>query len=185
MPRALNRIVLSLALVAASAGARAQPLPPAWNPHTGDAWVDRQLDDINRYGQRYRDAFIDELARYHSAPRGLVGGLLDQHWAPGNVYFACALAQVAGQPCRAVAEAWSRDPDLGWAGVMQRLRIRADSPQFHRLKHALVASYDHWARPIRIDASLHSEFPQHAMDAGTAEAPAPGDRPPTPSRVQR
>ena len=35
--------------------------------------------------------------------------LLARHWAPGDVYYACALAQLIGRPCRYVVEVWERD----------------------------------------------------------------------------
>lgn len=141
--------MLMLLLLLASAGAIAQEAPAAWNPRTGDAWVDRALADINQYGNRYGDAFVDELSRYFGAPPSLVTQLLvEQHWAPGDVYYACALAQAAGQPCRAVAASWSREHDQGWGPIMQHLGITPGSPPFDRLKHGVADSYARWGRPL-------------------------------------
>lgn len=141
-------VILVLLLLLATAGAIAQE-PTAWNPRTGDAWTDRALADINQYGNRYGDAFVDELTRYFGAPPALVTQLLvEQHWAPGDVYYACALAQAAGQPCRAVADTWTRDHDQGWGAVMQRLGITPTSPQFERLKRGVADSYARWGRPL-------------------------------------
>lgn len=141
--------ILMLLLLLATAGAIAQEAAPAWNPRTGDAWTDAALADINQYGSRYGDAFVDEMTRYFGAPRALVTQLLvEQHWAPGDVYYACALAQAAGQPCRAVADTWSREHDQGWGAIMRRLGITADSPQFERLKRGVSDSYARWGRPL-------------------------------------
>src|SRR6476619_704905 len=75
--------------------------PSAASLGTGDAWVDATLVDIDRYAARYPDAFVDEMVRYHGAPRELVDELLgDRRWSAGDIYFACTLAQFAGQPCR-------------------------------------------------------------------------------------
>lgn len=119
-----------------------------WNPRSGDAWIDAQLADINAYGSRYRGAFVDELARYHAAPRALVVELIDQrNWAPGDVYYACALARVLGRPCRALVEAWGQSHDEGWAAVAARAGIATRPDAIKRLKQDLAASYARWGRP--------------------------------------
>jgi hypothetical protein len=120
-----------------------------------DVW----LGDMNRYGSRYRDPFVDELVRYHAAPRDLVVDLLARRWAPGDIYFACALARLAGRPCRYVVELWERDHAKGWGAMAKRLGIKPGSPQFHQLKRGMVPSYDRWGRPIELDAQLQRDFP--------------------------
>lgn len=145
----------ALALVLALAGGisasvAAQDVVPDWNPRTGDAWVDQTLGDINAYGARYRDAFIDELVRYHGAPRDYVTDLLvEQRWAPGDVYYACAIAQVAGRSCRYVADAWQRDHGEGWGALAKRMGIEPGSDEFHRLKNGFAPAYQRWSRPLQ------------------------------------
>ena len=53
--------------------AAGQDFTVGWNPRSGDVWVDTWLGDMNRYGSRYPEPFIDEMVRYHGAPRDLVG----------------------------------------------------------------------------------------------------------------
>ena len=160
MHRILKAITLAAALSTAAGIASAQNFTFDWNPRTGDVWVDNSLNDINQYGQRYRDPFIDEMTRYYGAPRDLVSDLLiNRHWAPGDVYYACALAQVTGQPCRTVVDEWDRDHGQGWGVIAQRMGIRPGSAEFHRLKRGFVPTYDRWGRPIRIDDSLRIDFP--------------------------
>jgi hypothetical protein len=147
--RRITAVVLSALCWLVVTCAAAQAPAPSWNPRTGDAWVDRALADINRYGSRYPDAFADELTRYFGAPPALLASLLDDaHWAPGDVYYACALAQVAGQPCRAVTDLWARSHDAGWGAIARRLGVAPDSARAARLRHALAASYAHWGRPL-------------------------------------
>lgn len=186
MPHRHARLVLAAALAAASVvamgGACAQDFAFDWNPRSGDAWVDAQLADINRYGLRYREPFIDEMARYHGAPRELVGELLQRQWAPGDIYFACALAQLAGRPCRYVAEQWERDHALGWGALAQRMGIKPGSPEFHRLKRGFVPSFDRWGRPIELDASLAEDFPGRAGPGhGHGQPDKDGQAPPSDS----
>ena len=127
----------------------AQDYAFAWNPRSGDAWIDTQLADINAYGSRYRGAFVDELVRYHAAPRKLVDELVDErHWAPGDVYYACALAQVLGRPCRALVEAWGQSHDEGWAEVAAQAGIARRPEAAARLKQAITDSYARWGRPL-------------------------------------
>lgn len=160
--------------------AQAQDFSFGWNPRSGDIWVDTWLGDMNRYGGRYRDPFIDEMVRYHSAPRDLVDELLNRRrWAPGDVYFACALAKLVGRPCRYVVEIWERDHAQGWGAVAKRLGVKPGSAEFHRLKRGFVPSYDRWARPIEIDRDLERDFPgrgkghdkHHGSDHGDEHGP--------------
>ena len=178
------RRVLATALLTAglAAGiASAQTFTFGWNPRSGDAWVDVWLGDMNRYGSRYHDPFVDELVRYHAAPRDLVVDLLARRWAPGDIYFACALAQLVGRPCRYVVEMYERDHGQGWGSVARRLGIKPGSAQFHQLKRGFVPSYDRWGRPITLDAQLQRDFPgrgrgpKHDDDRGHGNAPGRGD----------
>jgi len=162
----------ALALLMLPGIACAQEPTVAATPRSGDAWVDGVLGDISRYAARYPDAFADELVRYDSAPRALVDALLaDSRWTPGDIYFACALGQVAGQPCRAVAQRWQHDHALGWVGIAQGFGVAPDSAAYHRLKRGIVLSYARWARPLEVDASLHAEFPRLPLAPSTDTAP--------------
>lgn len=127
----------------------AQGFAFGWNPRTGDAVMDARLADINQYGDRYRAAFVDELVRYRAAPRTLVGALLaDEHWAPGDIYYACALAQAVGRPCRHVLELWREAHASGWGDVAGRLGVPVDSAGFERIAEGVAASYTRWGRPL-------------------------------------
>lgn len=146
--------ILALLLLAGGAAAAQEPpaagaAAPEWSPRTGDAWVDATLADINAYGRRYPDAFADELARYHGAPRDVVSALLAApSWTPGDVYYACALAQVIGRSCRYVADEWQGHPGEGWGALAQRLGVKPGSPEFHRLKDGFAGAYGRWGRPL-------------------------------------
>lgn len=146
---------------------QAQPAPAdavaAYAPGTGDAWLDRHLADINAYAARYPDAFIDELARYAGARPGYVQALLDTHgWKPGDVYFACMWGHVTGNSCREPVRARTRQPDAGWKAVVEALQPAPDNLHWRALRHAVVASYDHWDRPITLDALLQRQLGDRA-----------------------
>lgn len=133
---------------AAQPPAQAAPVPE-WSPRTGDAWVDAALADINAYGRRYPDAFADELVRYRGAPRDVVAALLaEPAWTPGDVYFACALAQAIGRACRYVADERQANPGEGWGALAQRLGVKPGSPEFHALKDGFAGAYGRWGRPL-------------------------------------
>lgn len=152
--------LLAASLAATCGSVAAQDFVFGWNPRTGDVWVDNTLGDINQYGYRYRESFIDELVRYHGAPRDYVTDLLvAQRWAPGDVYYACAIGSIIGRSCRYVAEEWQQDHGQGWGALAQRLGIKPGSDEFHRLKRGFVPTYDRWARPIRLDEPLREHFP--------------------------
>ena len=160
MHRTFKALALAAALSTVAGGVAAQDFVFGWNPRTGDVWVDNTLNDINQYGYRYREPFVDEMTRYYGAPRDLVTDLLiNRRWAPGDVYYACAIAQVIGRPCRYVVDQWQQDHGQGWGVLAQRMGIKPGSAEFHRLKKGFVPSYDRWARPIRIDDTLRIDFP--------------------------
>ncbi|MFP7723037.1 hypothetical protein [Lysobacter sp. A3-1-A15] len=154
---------------------------PATAAGTGDPWLDAYRDDIDTYGRQYRAAFVDELVRYYAAPRAMAVELLDNGgWRPGDLYLACAISQRRGRPCRHAVERF--DPSVGWAPLLESQDMAAGSPDLHRIKRALVATYRRWARPILLDAGLQADFPDLARDPGnrfvapdaTAEAAVDG-----------
>jgi len=156
----LQGAALALALAGAAGAAHAQTV--GWNPRTGDIWIDTTLGDMNRYGERYRDPFVDELVRYHGAPRDLVVELLGpRRWAPGDVYMACSIASIIGRPCRYVVDAYDRDRGQGWGNIAKQMGIKPGSPEFHRLKQGFVPVYDRWSRPIVLDTELQRAYPNH------------------------
>ena len=148
-------IALLLAL-AAACPAHAQEdaaEPPAVaaqaEPRTGSDWIDARLLDMNDYAARYRDAFVDEIVRYHQAPRALVEeALADEGMSAGDVYFACALAQAIGRPCRAVVDVWRSDSSDGWQGVAERLDLDQLAGIHRRIRSDITESYARWARPL-------------------------------------
>lgn len=173
--RKFKTIALAVALSAAASGAMAQDFVFSWSPRTGDVWMDNRLSDMNDYGYRYREPFINEMTRYYGAPRDLVSDLLiNRRWAPGDVYYACSIAQILGRPCRYVVDEWDRNHGQGWGVVAQRLGIKPGSAEFHRLKRGFVPTYDRWSRPISLDRDLERDFPNrgnkghagHASDKG-------------------
>lgn len=170
LARLLQPLALATVLAAGIGSAQAQTFSLNWNPRSGDVWVDTQLADINRYGSQYRDPFIDEMVRYHGAPRDLVTDLLvNRRWAPGDVYYACTIAQVIGRPCRYVVDEWNTNHAQGWGVVARRLGIKPGSAEFHRLKKGFVPTYDRWGRPVVLDADLKRAYPNHGKDKAVAK----------------
>ena len=137
-----------LALLFVTATATAQTASEQYAPRTGDARIDRHLADINDYAHRYPASFVDEMARYYTVPRPYVEAMLQQpDWTAGDIYMACALALVAGQPCRAVVREWARAPTEGWKSVAERLDVKPGSSQYRRLRNGIDETYARWARP--------------------------------------
>lgn len=139
--------VLLLAVAASPTLARQDTAAPAW-PDSGDAVIDRYLADINDYAARYPASFADEMARYYSVPRSYVEAMLKQpDWTAGDITMACAVALVAGQPCRNAVREYSRDHQGGWRAVAARLEVKAGGPQYRRIRKELDETYRRWERP--------------------------------------
>lgn len=138
---------------------------------TGDRWIDRQLADIDRYAERYPDSFLDEVSRYAAVRRGYVAALLrQQHWSPGDIYFACAWAHVVKQSCRELVRA--RTAAASWQSALQTLPVEPANLDYRAVRHAIVASYDRWERPIELDAILRRQLGDRAHRLSLARAQA-------------
>ncbi|MCC8668103.1 hypothetical protein XarzCFBP7410_11125 [Xanthomonas arboricola pv. zantedeschiae] len=156
--------MLAVAQTSPAPAAAASAAAPAVTPGTGDAWVDQHLADMGSYAQRYPDSFIGEVARYTGTPRGYVQALLQVHgWHAGDIYFACFWAQTLQLSCRDTVRAYSRDHHDGWEGVITRLSVTPETVHMRALRHAIVASYDRWERPITLDALLRRQLGDHAQ----------------------
>lgn len=142
-------VAMALAAIVSILPAAAQSFAFGGSPRTGEPEMDARLADIDRYGDRYRAAFVDELVRYQAAPRTLVGALLaDEQWAPGDVYYACALAQAVGRPCRRMLALWREAHASGWGAIAMRVGVPVGSPEFERIAEGVVSSYARWGRPL-------------------------------------
>ncbi|PPU10314.1 hypothetical protein [Xanthomonas arboricola] len=156
--------MLAVAQTSPAPAAAASAAAPAVTPGTGDAWVDQHLADMGSYAQRYPDSFIGEVARYTGTPRGYVQALLQVHgWHAGDIYFACFWAQTLQLSCRDTVRAYSRDHHDGWEGVITRLSVTPETVHMRALRHAIVASYERWERPITLDALLRRQLGDHAQ----------------------
>lgn len=156
-------------------GVQAQTI--GYNIRTGDVWVDTRLGEINDYGHRYREPFIHEMTGYYGAPRSLIDELLGRRgWAPGDVYYACAIARALGVPCLNVVREYDRYPGRGWGDVAKRMGIKPGSPAFHALKRGAVGTYDRWGYPITVHQSVHVDWSQHGPGKGKGKDKGGHDR---------
>ncbi len=137
-------VVCSLVLgLSFCAGASASSIAIGYNPHTGDVWLDAQLGQVNGYGRDDGDYFIDDIVISFGAPRYLVRELYyDRHWAPGDIYYACAIAYQVRRPCTEVVHVYEKDRGQGWGVIAQRMGIKPGSAQFHALKGQVGKSND-------------------------------------------
>lgn len=163
----LHLLALALGLGLATTATTAAAQTVGYNMRTGDVWVDARLGEINDYGHRYRDPFIDEMHGYYGAPRQLLVDLLDRRgWAPGDVYYACAMAHALGMPCIDVVHHYDRNPGQGWGALAKRLGIKPGSDAFHALKRGQVATYGRWGETVVIDRPVHIEWSRSGPDRG-------------------
>lgn len=152
-------VLLVLMLLAAPAMAQdAAPATPAETdqgegstPHhgTGVPMHDRMIGDVNHYASRYPQAFVVELTRYYDVrPEQITRWLHEGALSPGNLLYACALAQAAVRPCVEVIQQWRQPQGVAWPEVRAALDIAPGSAQERRLDARLRASYVRWARPL-------------------------------------
>ena len=152
--RYLRHASLALALAVGFSGA-AQAQTVGYNIRSGDVWLDSRVGEVNNYGTRYREPFINELNRNYGAPRPFLVELLERRgWSPGDVYYACALARSLNVPCQDIVRDYDRDyrdeGARGWGALAMSRGIKPGSPAFHALKRGTVATYDRWGYPITL-----------------------------------
>lgn len=153
----LRPLLLALGLALAAGAAQASLVDNfafGFSPRTGDAWVDTQLGDMNVYARGNTDGFIDDVVVSFGAPRYLVREyVVDRHWAPGDVYYACALAYQLHRPCDVVLRDYEKNHGQGWGVIAQRMGIKPGSAAFHALKGDMGRS--------------SNKFKAHGKPAGT------------------
>jgi len=162
-PKPLLALCAGLLLATASA-AHAQVV--GYNFRTGDAWVDTRLMEINDYGSRYREPFIDEMTGYYGAPRSLVTDLFGRRWSAGDIYYACAIAHILRLPCIDVVHEYERNPGQGWGAIAKRMGIKPGSSEFHALKNGFSRTYDRWGYPVTVDRNVHVDWSKHGPGKG-------------------
>ncbi len=112
-----------------------------FNPRTGDAWMDVQLKDMNIYTRGNTSGFIDDVAISFGAPRQLVHEyVVERRWAPGDVYYACALAYQLRVPCLTTLRDYDKNNGQGWGVIAKRLGIKPGSAEFQALKGRVANS---------------------------------------------
>ncbi len=135
------RHVLLAVGLAFSFNAQALDYTISFSPRTGDVWVDTQLGDMNRYARDDRNGFIDDVVASFGAPRYVVNEyVVDRRWAPGDVYYACALAQRTRVPCVNVLRDYDKNHGQGWGVIAKRMGIKPGSAEFHALKGSVGKS---------------------------------------------
>ncbi len=177
----MKQSFLALALAAAlvlSAGAQAQTISLNYSPRTGDVWIDARLGEINTYGRGDPDYFYDDMYSSYGVPRDYVRDLfVNQRWAPGDIYYACALAQLLDRPCRDIVSDYNRHPGQGWGALAQRMGIKPGSAQFHALKGRVDKGHG------RMKA--HGHGPQRSSGSQASPGGKPAQSPGNPGKGQQ
>ncbi len=138
---------------------------------SGDGWIDRRMTEVNVYGGRYREPFVNEVVTYYAAPRPLVIDLLGtRRWAPADVYYACAFAHSMGRPCSEVADRYERNRAGGWIAVEQSYGIQPTSPQFVAFKQGFATTYSRWGHPVSVDRNEQVNWQDRPVAAPVAAA---------------
>ena len=180
----MKKSLVALALVASlafTAGAQAQTVSLNYSPRTGDVWVDARLGEINTYGRGDPDYFYDDMYSSYGVPRDYVRELYTQRrWAPGDIYYACALAELLNRPCREIVREYDQHPGQGWGALAQRMGIKPGSEQFHALKGRVGKGHGklkaHGGASGRGKPGQSQGRPGNSGKAPHDRGPAPGDQ---------
>lgn len=128
-----------------------------FSPKTGDARMDKHLQEIDRYGMEEFAAFKKELASKFSGSRREIGRIYPKdkiepgdhfiepgdHFKPGedlgdllarpgDAYYACALSSVTGKPAGTIINSFAKNQD--WGVITRDLGIKPGSKEFETLQ---------------------------------------------------
>ncbi|MEO8000307.1 MAG: hypothetical protein ABI644_00415 [Arenimonas sp.] len=127
--------ILLMLFLGMSAKADAEQYALGFNPRTGDTWMDVQLKDMNVYTRGNMDGFIDDVVISFGAPRPLIREyVVERRWAPGDVYYACALAHQLKVPCINTLRDYDKNNGHGWGLIAKSMGIKPGSAEFQALK---------------------------------------------------
>ena len=181
----MNKSMITLALAASlalSAGVQAQTVSLNYSPRTGDVWLDTRLGEINTYGRGDPNYFYDDMSSSYGVPRDYVRELyVDRRWAPGDIYYACALAQMLDRPCREIVSDYDRHPGQGWGALAKRMGIKPGSAEFHALKgrvgkgHGKLKARGGSPGRVGSDSGSHGGKPAHAPRSGAKPQESKGN----------
>ena len=87
---------------------------------------------------------------------------------PGDVYLACFWGKLNGSNCRTAVKARAQQPEASWKEVLAGLQPLPDNLRWRALRHAIVASFDHWDRPITLDPLLQRQLGDRAQREAAA-----------------
>lgn len=118
-----------------AANVHAEEYAFGFNPRTGDVWMDVQLREMNVYTRDNNEDFINDVAMGFSVPRLLVREyVVERRWAPGDVYYACALAYQVRKPCLDTLREYDKNNGQGWGVIAKRMGIKPGTAEFQNLK---------------------------------------------------
>ncbi len=159
MNHRLRALMLSLLLAPATVLAQqtaSAQAPTKWTPATAGSMPSCGTSTIT---PNATPTLSSTKCRYADVPRGYISALFTTHgWQAGDIYFACFWAKASGQTCRDSVRTFSQDPEGGWEAVVKRMPTKPDNLHYRAVRHAIVASYQHWDRPITLDATLKRQL---------------------------
>lgn len=117
-----------------------------FHPNSGDPAIDIHLGDFNTYAAADVDAFVAELAiRYRARPELVREYVLERHWPPGDVFYACAVAAYTWHSCASLLSTYERFNHAGWAPLARRLGVTPGSRIALALKDDISAVHRKWS----------------------------------------
>lgn len=167
----ISAFALVVALAYGSSAQAGDGFAFGFSPRTGDVWIDSQLGDMNTYARGDRNGFIDDVVVSFGAPRYLVSDLVTRRrWAPGDVYYACALAYQLHRPCQDVVNTYEKDHGQGWGVIAQRMGIKPGSREFFALKGQVGKSNGRFHDKSHVPAGKDEHGPGKSGEHGQGKS---------------
>lgn len=146
MPAPYRMLLACLLLITGVTAAVAQDeYTFPFRPNSGDIAIDIHLAEFNAYAASDIEGFVAELAkRYRARPELVREYLVERHWPPGDVFYACAVAAYTWHSCASLLSTYERFNHAGWAPLARRLGVTPGSRIFLALKADISALHRKW-----------------------------------------
>lgn len=100
---------------------------------TGDDEINQHLSEVNAYAKAEYQFFKKDLSlKFGISTREIDRYVYDEKVRPGDLYYACTMANVTGSSVNDVLVLYKEKH--GWGAVAQEYGIKPGSKEFHRLK---------------------------------------------------
>jgi hypothetical protein len=103
--------------------------------NTGNAEMDKELNEINTIAKTNLEAFKSDLAlKFKTIGTEQINKVLTKVTAPAEALMVLEIQQITKKPLDTVLTSYDKNKSKGWGAIAKDLGIKPGSAEFHQLK---------------------------------------------------